>query len=88
MYRVKNVNEPSHDDYCHAAVKLLNWQGTYEDISYYNYMNTPVCFVRENTEKLLREIAKNIGCIVGSWPYVILIDLVNTILMLYLQINC
>lgn len=59
MYRVKNVNEPSHDDYCHAAVKLLNWQGTYEDISFYNYMNTPVCFVRENTEKLLREIAKN-----------------------------
>lgn len=59
IYRVKNENEPSHDDYCHAAVKLLNWQGSYQDISYWNYMNTPVCFVRENTEKLLREIAKN-----------------------------
>lgn len=59
IYRVKNENEPSHDDYCHAAVKLLNWQGSYQDISYWNYMNTPVCFVRENTEKLLREIAKS-----------------------------
>ncbi len=59
LYRVKNENEPSHDDYCHAAVKLLNWQGSYEDISYFNYMNTPVCFVRENIEKLLHELASN-----------------------------
>lgn len=59
MYRVKNVDEPSHDDYCHAAVKLLHWQGSYNEISFYNYMNTPVCFVRENTEKLLHTIAKN-----------------------------
>ena len=59
LYRVKNECEPSHEDYCHAAKKLLNLGGSYDDISRYNYMNTPVCFVRDNTEKLLREIAKN-----------------------------
>lgn len=59
MYRVKNINEPSHDDYCHAAKKLLGLNENWHDISYYNYMNTPVCFVRENTEKLLNCIKKS-----------------------------
>ncbi|MBO5025210.1 MAG: hypothetical protein J6C86_03600 [Bacteroidaceae bacterium] len=58
MYRVKNMNEPSHDEYCRAAMKLLPLTQNYDDISYWNYMNTPVCFVRENTEKLLAEIKR------------------------------
>lgn len=61
MYRVLNVNEPSHDEYCKAAEKLLHLQGDWKEISKYNYMNTPVCFVRENLEALLAEIKKNSG---------------------------
>ena len=59
IYRVVNVNEPSHDEYCKAAGKLLGLQGHLVEISKYNYMNTPVCFVRENLELLLREIKKH-----------------------------
>lgn len=59
MYRIINENEPSHDDYCHAAEKLLQWDKGYEAISKYNYMNTPVCFVRENIKALLAEIRRN-----------------------------
>lgn len=59
MYRVINVNEPSHEEYCKAAEKLLGLEGHLAEISKYNYMNTPVCFVRENLELLLREIKKH-----------------------------
>lgn len=59
LYRVKNVNEPSHDEYCRAAQKLLDLKENYAKISYYNYMNTPVCFVRENVQQLLDELKKH-----------------------------
>ena len=59
MYRAVNDDEPSHDDYCHAAEKLLKWDKGYKTISMYNYMNTPVCFVRENLKALLSEIGRN-----------------------------
>lgn len=61
MYRVPNVNEPSHEDYCNAAHKLLNIN---EDISKWNYMNTPVAFVRENVEALLKTIGNGY---IGGW---------------------
>ena len=64
MYRVPNINEPSHDDYCQAAHKLLNMKGTIGDINNWNYMNTPVVFVRENVELLLKTIGKGY-C--GGW---------------------
>lgn len=72
MYRTVNVNEPSHDEYCKAAEKLLGLQGVFKEISKYNYMNTPVCFVRENTELLLEKIKKH-SCL-KSWK----ITLCNT----------
>ena len=59
MYRVNHVNEPSHDEYCQAAKKLLKLPQTLTDIGKYNYMNTPVCFVKENTNLLLQRIKKN-----------------------------
>lgn len=58
MYRVVNVNEPSHDEYCKAAEKLLGLDGHLNEIIKYNYMNTPVCFVKENIELLLSKIKK------------------------------
>lgn len=64
MYRVLNINEPSHDDYCNAAYKLLNMTGNMEDINQWNYMNTPVAFVRENVEALLDTIGKGY---MGGW---------------------
>lgn len=69
MYRVVNVNEPSHDEYCKAAEKLLGLEGHLEEISKYNYMNTPVCFVKENLESLLTEIKKHSGW--HSWKIVL-----------------
>lgn len=65
MYRALNVNEPSHDDYCHAAEKLLKLDVPIEKFGKYNYMNTPVCFVRENTELLLKCIKGN--SVLHSW---------------------
>lgn len=59
LYRVPNVDEPSHDDYVRSAIKLLGLPNDPKDIGYWNYMNTPVCFVRENTEKLLKCIKDN-----------------------------
>ena len=59
MYRTVNVNEPSHDEYCAAAKKLLNLDVSTECLLKYNYMNTPVCFVRENTQLLLERIKNN-----------------------------
>lgn len=59
LYRVKNINEPSHDEYCRAAQKLLDLKEGYDKISYYNYMNTPVCFVRENVQLILGELKKH-----------------------------
>lgn len=59
MYRTINVNEPSHDDYCRAAEKLLKPGVPISEFGKYNYMNTPVCFVRENTELLLKRIKEN-----------------------------
>lgn len=59
MYRTLNVNEPSHDDYCYAAEKLLKLDVPIEEFGKYNYMNTPVCFVRENTKFLLNRIKEN-----------------------------
>ena len=59
MYRTVNVNEPSHDEYCAAAKKLLNLDISEERLLKYNYMNTPVCFVRENVQLLLERIKEN-----------------------------
>lgn len=58
MYRVDNVNEPSHDEYCQAAKRLLQLPQDLKEIEKYNYMNTPVCFVKENTDLLLQRIKK------------------------------
>lgn len=59
LYRTPNVNEPSHDEYVKSAIKLLGLQDNPKDIGYWNYMNTPVCFARENTEQLLECIRRN-----------------------------
>lgn len=56
MFRTLNVDEPSHDDYCKAAKKLLSLPVPISEFGKYNYMNTPVCFVRENTANLLEAI--------------------------------
>lgn len=64
MYRVPNVNEPSHDEYCNAAQKLLHITKNIEDFNHWNYMNTPVVFVRENVEALLKTIGKGY---LGGW---------------------
>lgn len=65
MYRTINVNEPSHDDYCRAVEKLLKPNVSIAEFDKYNYMNTPVCFVRENTEQLLKRIKEN--SVLHSW---------------------
>ncbi len=64
MYRVPNINEPSHDDYCNAAYNLLKYTGKIDDINKWNYMNTPVAFVRENIETLLKTIGNGY---IGGW---------------------
>ena len=86
LYRVKNINEPSHDEYCRAAQKLLDLKEGYDKISYYNYMNTPVCFVRENIQLILGELKNILSCIVGKMLCVILKDLMSIICMAYIQI--
>lgn len=65
MYRTLNVNEPSHDEYCIAAKKLLKLDVPISEFGKYNYMNTPVCFVRENTYQLLERIKEN--NVLHSW---------------------
>lgn len=59
MYRVEDTNEPSHDEYCQSAKKLLKLPQSLKDIGKFNYMSTPTCFVRENTNLLLHRIKKN-----------------------------
>ncbi len=66
MFRDEKEDEPSKDDYMKAAKKLLGLSDAeYNAVFKYNYMNTPVCFVRENTEHLLKVLKNN--SLIGSW---------------------
>ncbi len=66
MFRPVNVNEPSHDEYCNAYMRLLKVDPSRrDDVWRYNYMNSATCFVRENVEELLGAIAQN--NIARSW---------------------
>lgn len=58
MFRIPNIDEPSHDDYVKSAKKLLGLPQSIAEIGFWNYMNIPTCFVRENTEKLLERIRR------------------------------
>lgn len=64
LYRKKNIDEPSHDEYVRSAKKLLKLPQSLEEIGYWNYMNTPVAFARENTKLLLDRVGKSV---VGGW---------------------
>lgn len=67
MYRDNYTDEPSHDDYCQAAAKLLRLSPEQKKAFQYNYMNTPVCFHRENVKELLARIANN--DVLHSWKH-------------------
>lgn len=58
MFRVDNVCEPSHDEYCDAAEKLLPIAGGMAETRRYNYMCQPTCFERENLTAMLEDIAR------------------------------
>lgn len=59
LYKTTNQCEPNYEEYCCAAKKLLKLSNTYEELSQYNFMSTPVCFVRSNIESMLSRISKN-----------------------------
>lgn len=66
MYKVVNVDEPSHDDYIRAAVGRLGISAADTDeAARYCYMNVPVCFRRDNTRSLLDHIGRRHWS--GSW---------------------
>lgn len=66
MFRPINENEPSHDDYCSAYMRLLKVAPERrEDVWRYNFMSSSTCFVRENLEELLSAIKKN--SLMHSW---------------------
>lgn len=65
MYKTTNQCEPNYEEYCNAAKNLLHIPTSYNDISKYNYMSTPVCFVQKNLNAMLQEIKKN--SIWNSW---------------------
>lgn len=67
MYRDNYTEEPSHNDYCKAAAKLLKLSPEQEKAFRYNYMNTPVCFQRDNVKDLLERIASN--DVFHSWKH-------------------
>lgn len=66
MFRPENINEPSHDDYCNAYMKLLKVDPSRrDDVWRYNFMNSCTCFVRSNLEQLLEAIRRN--SVMRSW---------------------
>jgi hypothetical protein len=67
MFKADNatMNEPSHEDYISAAGKLLKLDTSKPEVSQYDYISLPACFVRENTTKLLNDIKKH--SIFHSW---------------------
>lgn len=68
MFRDEKQDEPSKEEYLKAAQKLLSLsEKDMVEMSKYNYMNTPVCFVRENTEALLQVLKKN--SFLNSWKH-------------------
>lgn len=58
MYRVDNTGEPSHDEYCDAAEKLLPIEKGAAETRRYNYMCQPTCFERENLTAMLTDISR------------------------------
>lgn len=72
MFREPIHDQPSHNEYCFAAKKLLKLRDDVSKYSEFDYMNVPVCFERDNTILLLQTIAKN--NIFNSWK----ISLCNT----------
>lgn len=66
MFRKENMDEPSHDDYCSAYMKLLKADPSrHDDVWRYNFMSPSTCFVRENLEELLEAIRRN--SLMRSW---------------------
>lgn len=64
MHRRIDENQPTQDDYIAAAKKLLGLKDG--EWMKYCYMSTPVCFVRENLQEMLRMIAKRNFLAVGN----------------------
>ena len=67
MYRVDNVNEPSHDEYCNAAEALLPIDKGMPTTRQFNYMCQPTCFQRANLQEMLRHIRKR--NLLRNWKY-------------------
>lgn len=59
MFQDEYEAEPSKGDYMYSAKKLLGLtDDEMKEIGKWNFMNTPVCFERENTKKLLEHLTK------------------------------
>lgn len=70
LFRNINDEEPSKDDYYAAAKNLFNIsESDFEDISKWNYMNTPVCFEKENLKEILAVIGRRAKF--GGWKRVL-----------------
>lgn len=65
MYGVDNTGEPSHDEYCDAAEKLLPIEKGAAETRRYNYMCQPTCFERENLTAMLTDISRRAPF--GNW---------------------
>lgn len=57
MYKNNKVTQPSHNEYYKAAKRLF--KNEHIGSLTYDYMSTPVCFTRENLQKMLSEIASH-----------------------------
>ena len=70
LFRDSKEDEPSKKDYYVTVKKFLSISDAdMPCISKWNYMNTPVCFERENLKALLKEIDKN--TFFGGWKRVL-----------------
>lgn len=66
LFRNINDDEPSKEDYYAAAKKLLRIpDADFSAVSKWNYMNTPVCFERENLKNLLNALGRTV--LFGGW---------------------
>ena len=72
FYKVENVKEPSHDEYCAVCRKFFKSKIDNESLYKYNYMNKPVCFEKRNLQEMLNTIKSK--SVFKSWK----LDLCNT----------